>query len=226
MRRILDKLYEIIPAYSLFPLVFSFTFNMFVYVGSRMIAGEWHHYNIESSLDRLIPFWPPAAVIYLGCYLFWAVNYILIARQDREEVCRLFSADFLSRIVCLLFFLLIPTTNTRPTVEADGFWNQVMTLVYSIDAADNLFPSIHCLVSWFCYIGIRGKKEFPAWYRGCSLVMAVLICLSTVLTKQHVLVDVAGGVLLAELCFWAGKKPMVYGVYEKVLDRIHVGGNK
>ena len=58
MRRILDKLYEIIPAYSLFPLVFSFTFNMFVYVGSRMIAGEWHHYNIESSLDRLIPFWP------------------------------------------------------------------------------------------------------------------------------------------------------------------------
>ena len=54
MRRILDKLYEIIPAYSLFPLVFSFTFNMFVYVGSRMIAGEWHHYNIESSLDRLI----------------------------------------------------------------------------------------------------------------------------------------------------------------------------
>lgn len=128
---------------------------------------------------------------------------------------------------CLSVIFFVDSDDKYQTDGRGGwFWNQVMTLVYSIDAADNLFPSIHCLVSWFCYIGIRGKKEFPAWYRGCSLVMAVLICLSTVLTKQHVLVDVAGGVLLAELCFWAGKKPMVYGVYEKVLDRIHVGGNK
>ena len=32
-----------------------------------------------------------------------------------------------------------------------------MRFLYQVDAADNLFPSIHCLTSWFCYIGIRGR---------------------------------------------------------------------
>ena len=63
---------------SIFPLIFAVSFNTLVYVGSRLIAADWHHYNIESSLDRLIPFWAPSVLIYLGCYLFWGVNYILI----------------------------------------------------------------------------------------------------------------------------------------------------
>ena len=96
-----------------------------------------------------------------------------------------------------------------------------MLLVYRIDAADNLFPSIHCLVSWFCYIGIRGRKEIPMWYRGASCVMAVLVCVSTLTTKQHVIIDVAGGVLLAEACYWIAKKPVLFRNYEKVLDFIN-----
>lgn len=208
------------PAYSVYPLLFAVLFNMLVYFGSRCIAGGWHHYNIESPLDRRIPLWAPSVVIYLGCYLFWAANYILIARRDKKEICQFFSADFISRIVCLAFYLLFPTTNTRPLIEPDGFWNRAMLFLYQTDAADNLFPSIHCLVSWFCYIGIRGKKEIPVWYRGFSCIMAIAVCMSTLLTKQHVIIDVAGGILLAELCFWIGKQPAVWGAYKKVLDRL------
>lgn len=211
----------IIPKQHLIPLLFSFTFNMAVYAGARVIAGEWRHYNIESSLDGRIPLWTPSAFIYLGCYLFWIVNYIWMARQEKKEMCRFFAADFISRTVCFVIFLVFPTTNTRPVIQPDGFWNQVMLLVYRIDAADNLFPSIHCLVSWFCYIGIRGRKEIPMWYRGASCVMAVLVCVSTLTTKQHVLIDVAGGVLLAEACYWIAKKTALFRNYEKVLDFIN-----
>lgn len=210
-----------IPKERIVPLVFAFAFNMAVYAGARMIAGDWKHYNIEGPLDRLIPFWAPSAVIYIGCYLFWAVNYMLIAQQEKQDMCRFFTADFLSRLVCFGCFLLFPTTNLRPVVEPDGFWNQVMLLVYRIDAADNLFPSIHCLVSWFCYIGIRGRKEIPMWYRGASCVMAVLVCVSTLTTKQHVIIDVAGGVLLAEACYWIAKNPALFRNYEKVLNFIN-----
>lgn len=212
---------KVIPSYGFFPLVFAFLFNMAVYSGSRIIAKDWHHYNIESYIDRAIPFFAPSVVIYLGCYLFWAVNYILIARQSEKEVCQFFSADFLSRIVCFIFYLAFPTTNVRPVLKADGFWNQVMIFLYRVDAADNLFPSIHCLVSWFCYIGLRGKKDIPAWYRGFSCIMAILVCVSTLLTKQHVVVDVAGGILLAEICFWIGKKATVWKCYEKCLHKIN-----
>ncbi len=92
----------IIPKQHLIPLLFSFTFNMAVYAGARVIAGEWRHYNIESSLDGRIPLWTPSAFIYLGCYLFWIVNYIWMARQEKKEMCRFFAADFISRAVCFV----------------------------------------------------------------------------------------------------------------------------
>lgn len=221
MSKIRKTIAGMIPGYSLFPIILAFLFNTAVYTGARMIAGDWYHYNMESFLDRQIPFWPPAILIYLGCYLFWAVNYILIARQEKEEVYQFFKSDFLSRIICLVFFLALPTTNVRPLVEADGIWNQAMIWLYSVDAADNLFPSIHCLVSWFCYIGIRGKQSVPLWYRGFSCVMALMVCASTLLTKQHVIADVAGGVLLAEVCLYITKRKKDPGFYELIMDKIN-----
>lgn len=221
MRKIWSRLTSVVPAYSIFPLLVALAFNLSVYGITRLIAGEWHHYNIESPIDRMIPFWPPSVIIYFGCYLFWVVNYILMGRQGKKEVCQFFAADFISRVVCMIFYLAFPTTNVRPAVEPAGFWNQAMLFLYRIDAADNLFPSIHCLVSWFCYIGLRGRKDIPAWYRWFSCVMALLVCISTLTTKQHVIVDVIGGVLLAELCLYIGKKPAVWGTYKKFADGVY-----
>lgn len=221
MHKLKEKLFAIIPAEHLFPPVFAFAFNMLVYCGTRVIAGNWYHYNIESPLDKMIPFLPPFALIYLGCYVFWIVNYVLIARLDKKSVCQFFAADFLSRVVCMVIYLAFPTTNVRPQVDLNSFWGQVMAFTYSVDAADNLFPSIHCLVSWFCYIGIRGRKEIPRWYRGASCMIAVLVFISTLTTKQHVIIDVVGGVLLAEICYFIGKRPKVWKMYEKFLDKVN-----
>lgn len=218
LRKILDAF---IPKYARLPLVVAVVVNFSVYGGSRLIAGNWRHYNIEGELDRLIPFWAPSVALYLGCYLFWIVNYILIARQGEKEVYQFFAADFISRMVCLAFYLILPTTNTRPAVEPVGFWNQAVLFLYSIDAADNLFPSIHCLVSWFCYIGIRGQKKVPRWYRITSCALAVLICISTLTTKQHVILDVFGGVFLAEACLYVGKRQAVWETYAKIAGKIH-----
>ena len=211
---------RMLPAYGVFPLVFSFIFNCLVYSGSRMIAGGWYHHNIETGLDRSLPFVPQFLVVYFGCYIFWAVNYILIARQERHRVYQFFTGDFLSRCICLVFFLVYPTTNTRPVITDAGLWNQAALWLYSVDAADNLFPSIHCLVSWFCYLGIRGNQKVPVWYQRVSMVIAVLVFVSTLLTKQHVIADVAGGVILAELCFCIGRKTELYRIYEKFGSRI------
>ena len=218
MKNLLKGLTRILPAYGVFPVIFSFVFNCLVYSGSRMIAGGWYHHNIETGVDRSIPFVPEFLVIYFGCYVFWAVNYILIARQDRRSVYQFFTGDFISRCVCLVSFLAFPTTNTRPVITGGGLWNQAA--LCSIDAADNLFPSIHCLVSWFCYLGIRGRKEIPRWYQSVSMVIAILVFASTLLTKQHVIVDVAGGILLAEFCFFIGRKTDLYRIYERFGSRI------
>ena len=48
------------------------------------------------------------------------------------------------------------------------------------------------------------------------MVIAVLVFASTLLTKQHVI----GGILLAELCFFIGRKTQLYRIYEKLGSRI------
>ena len=192
MKTALRIVTRMLPAYGVFPLVFSFIFNCLVYSGSRMIAGGWYHHNIETGLDRSLPFVPQFLVVYFGCYLFWAVNYILIARQERHRVYQFFTGDFLSRCICLVFFLVYPTTNTRPVITDAGLWNQAALWLYSV----------------------------PVWYQRVSMVIAVLVFVSTLLTKQHVIADVAGGVILAELCFCIGRKTELYRIYEKFGSRI------
>ena len=69
------------------------------------------------------------------------------------------------------------------------------------DLAFNLFPSYHCLISLYCYLGIRKREEVSKGVRIYSLVMTILICLSTVFTKQHYVLDILGGLGISIVCY-------------------------
>ena len=43
-------------------------------------------------------------------------------------------------------------------------------------------------------------KKMPSWYKPFTLVFSLLVFASTVLLKQHLLIDIAGGILVAEVC--------------------------
>lgn len=98
-----------------------------------------------------------------------------------------------------MIYISFPTTNIRSEITTSGIFSDMLRFLYNIDAANNLFPSIHVLVSWYCFIGIRNNDSIPAWYRYFSLFMAIMISISTLTTKQHVIADVIAGVFLAEL---------------------------
>jgi len=201
-------------------LLLAFFCNEAVYLGARRIAHTWPHYDMTTPLDQMIPFLPWTITVYLGCYVFWAANYYLCARQAPAERDRFFCADLLAKLVCFALFLLIPTTNIRPEITGGTIWDSAMALLYRLDRADNLFPSIHCLVSWFCWIGVRHRKDILAWYRRFSLAAATAVCLSTLTTVQHVLADAAGSLLLAELCWYLAARPKVCARYTALLQGI------
>lgn len=198
----MKRIVSMIPERMRLPLIVVLAWDLVVYSGSRLVTRGMIHYNMSLPLDGQIPLIPWTASIYLVCYAFWVVNYILAVRQREPEAFRFVGAELLAKTVSLVFFLLLPTTMIRPAVTGSGFWNDVMRLIYRTDAADNLFPSLHCMISWFCYIGVRKNPEIPRWYRVFSLVFALAVCVSTVTTKQHVLVDIGAGIALAELCYW------------------------
>lgn len=211
----------VIPDYAVFPLLSCVTLNFLVYMGTDLVAKGWKHYDLTLPIDRAVPLVPAFASVYLGCYIFWIVNYILIARQGEEHCIRFATADMMSRLICGAFYLLMPTTNIRPAVTGSGLWETTLLFIYSIDSPTRLFPSIHCLVSWFCYIGIRKQKNVPKAYRIFSCFFALLVCVSTQLTKQHYIVDVIGAILAAEGTYWLAFHTQIYQYPKKLFDWLY-----
>lgn len=214
---------KIIPEDMRIPLLLALVCNTIAYYGSRLLTAGREHYNLSNRLDEQIPFVPWTITIYWGCYLFWVVNYIIGCRQDRERAFRFMSADFLAKLVCLICFLVFPTTNIRPIIEGNSIWDELMRMLYRVDAADNLFPSIHCLTSSFCFIAVRGSEKVSKWYKGVSFLIAAGICISTLTTRQHVLIDVIAGVALSELSWLFVWKSGFSRKYMDVMLKLNAG---
>lgn len=205
------------------PLFLTLACNTITYYGSRLVTTGRTHYDLSNGLDAKIPFVSWTIIIYLGCYLFWAVNYVIGCRQDKEEAFRFLGADLTAKLVCLVIFLVFPTTNTRPVIEGTSVWDEAVRMLYRMDAADNLLPSIHCLTSWFCVIAVRKNPKMPGWYKAFSICMALAICVSTLTTKQHVLIDAAAGIALAEFSYFFVAKSGFSKWYMHIMTRAHKG---
>lgn len=212
---------RVVPRYAFFSVIFCFVFNSLVYTGTQILMKNTKHYDLSTSFDYSVPFVPGWVLIYVVCFAFWAVNYIIITREGHDEWFKFATADYLSRMVCMVFFIIMPTTNIRPEVTGNGLADNIMKFIYMADPATNLFPSIHCLVSWFCYIGIRGRKDIPLCYRGFSCIFAILVFISTQFTKQHYIADVIAGVFIAEVCYFIGKRTNLYKKTSKIFDKIN-----
>ena len=208
---------------SIIPLIFTFCFNSVVYWGAPLLASGMKAHNLSGKTDALVPFIPQFIIIYFGCYIFWVVNYVMIANQGEEHRYRFFTADFYARVVCLICFVFFPTTNTRPELVGHDFWTQAVRFLYILDDPVNLFPSIHCMASAFCCIGIRGRKGIPLWYKGFSIIITILVFISTLALRQHALIDVIGGVLLAEGTWYISQRTDGWRVYQRWTDKVADG---
>ena len=206
--------------YSICALLFALLCNQISFQGSRLVSFWRQHYNFTVPFDSEVPFLSWTILVYVGAFLFWALNLYYISLLEREHSDRLFCADVISKIASFLFFVIIPTTYVRPEITGTTLFDDGMRFIYWIDRGDNLFPSIHCSMSWLCWIGLRGKKNVPLGYRIFSLVFAIAVCISTLTTKQHVFVDTIGGIVLAEISWWAAGKAQICAVYTRFIDRL------
>ena len=211
-----------LPVRGILNILVPFLWNQLMYFGAKIIAGDWIHYDLSLPMDAQIPFVPWTVLIYFSWIVYWlGCDYVLVRySDDAEKTDRFFGADVIVKTICFCIFLALPTTNVRPEITEHGLWDLCMRILYWLDTPDNLFPSIHCLVSWLCWIGIRKNRRLPRGAKVGILVWAVLICIATLTTKQHVIVDVFGGIVLAEVCYGLGGIRVFRECYGKLIDRL------
>jgi len=91
-------------------------------------------------------------------------------------------------------FLLWPLTIVRPDIGLASWSDRLLAALYAADHPVNLFPSLHVSLS-FLFAAAVGHAR-PRW-RLRTLAWAALIAVSTLFTRQHYLVDVIGGAVVA-----------------------------
>ena len=199
MKKIKQILNIILPSYAYIPIIAMLLLNWLVYFGTRFFTTDMHHYSMYTPLDEMIPFVPAFISIYILAYFQWIFGYGIIAKENKEIFMRIVIAELIAKALALVCFIAIPTTIERPEITGTGFWDTLTACVYNSDAPDNLFPSIHCLESWMCFRGAMYLKKPGRWYKYASLVFTLLVFASTVFVKQHVVLDMAGAVIFAEI---------------------------
>lgn len=219
-----QKLFELVPKYAVIPLISMVILNFLVYNGSNFLVGSRFHYSLALKLDSMIPFVSAFISIYLLAFISWIVGYIVIARENKKVCFHYISAEMIAKLICFIIFLIFPTTIVRPEIVSDGVFNFITNFVYWIDEPVSLFPSIHCLESWMCFRGSIPLKKVGLIYKVVMFIGALLVFLSTVFVKQHVIVDIVGGILVAEIGLFIANKFKTGAKLEAIIKRIEKKG--
>jgi len=144
-------------------------------------------------LDRMIPFLPAAAWLYLSCFVYLGIAGLLVAkRRECWRYCWIMGG---MAFVASLIFLLHPTAvPPRPVVT-----DQPYALVIAADDTGNACPSLHVAFSvfaavvahdWLARFRARRGLRVLAW------IWALAVSLSTIAVRQHLAIDVFWGALL------------------------------
>lgn len=145
--------------------------------------------------EQAIPFLPWMIIPYAssGPLLAWA-----FFKVRRGETLRVFSRRLmLSTIVASLVFAVFPARfpSGRP-VPNDGFLQLAYGLLDASDRPYNQFPSLHITYCILLWLALRPAIASRAW-RATLACWLLLVGASTLLTWQHAVADIAGGIVLA-----------------------------
>lgn len=150
-----------------------------------------HH--IYFDWETKIPFVAPMVWVYasISPLMLLPVFYL-----DVRQLTRLAQQMAMAMLIATLVFFVYPgTTGFEPS--ASSSW--AIEIIRLVDMPYNVFPSLHVALSAIIMFhldtafGMRGRTVLIIW-------MGALIA-SVVLTHQHHLADVAGGLLLAYGCW-------------------------
>lgn len=174
----------------------------------RTVTANYHVIHVR--LDDFIPFKEIFIIPYLLWFLYVAVTVAFLFFSDKEEYYKLciylFSGMTISLIICTFYH---NGTDFRPLLDPnENIFTRMVYRLYATDTPTNVFPSIHVYNSICTHVAIARNeklKNHPI-IQISSFILMVLICMATVFLKQHSIVDVLGGCIMAYVLYY-----VVYG---------------
>ena len=177
-----------------------YLYQSLVYFLSKFTPVSKH--VIGNSIDDRIPFIAFFSVFYVLWYLAIIVIPLILNKYKKSELKKYFWNIIIGVTICGFFYLFYPTTMVRNDVEIKGFFTLVVHIIYFFDQpVMNLFPSMHCLFCFYYIYHMLFNKEIDKRWRIGMIVFSILVILSTLFIKQHVVIDVISAFIISIIVY-------------------------
>lgn len=167
---------------------------LYFYIG-RTIPMERRHL-VWCVLDDYVPFVAAFSVPYVAWYAMQAFTAWHCFRKERKIFRRFIGYILFGYACAIATFLLYPSAIAfRPEITEKDLFSRLVGLVYQMDEPTNVFPSLHVIVSMgvafaLCQTKAYGKPALKVFW----WVIALSISASTVLIKQHSVLDILAAI--------------------------------
>jgi len=142
--------------------------------------------------EKAIP--PMASTVWFYCSDYLYIFVVLAILSDKENLSRTFYGFILLLLICMVVFFVYPTVYDRPGFFYEGLSGQLLKLVHSLDTPNNCCPSVHVGATFLCCFAFIYEKRR---YLPIFIIWALIISISTLTLKQHYVLDIIWGFLLA-----------------------------
>lgn len=160
-----------------------------------------NYHLIHHKLDDIIPFAPIFSVPYYIWYFYVPGLLLIMGLTNKKGFYFQLIPIYIGIIVSCTLFLIYPSAvDFRPTVtQATNPFLWLCKQLFEFDRPINVFPSLHCFEAACLHLtsftlGPWKKKKV---LRILSAITSILICMSTVFIKQHSIIDLVAGVIMA-----------------------------
>ena len=173
----------------------------FFYLEQRTGAVHQIHFGI----DAYIPFCEVFIIPYLMWFGYVAFTVCFLCVRDQEESEKLVAFLMAGMTIFIVVSAVYPNGHhLRPVVfPRDNVFTRMIAVLYASDTPTNVLPSIHVYNSIAIMIAVWRRKCFKGrrLITGFMLALGVSIIFSTVLIKQHSMIDVLLAFILSGLMY-------------------------
>ncbi|WP_237691087.1 phosphatase PAP2 family protein [Paenibacillus caui] len=158
-------------------------------------------YSLVTEVDRAIPFIKFFALPY-GVWIFYIYACLVyFFFRDRTSYYRSLLLYTVCALTCYAIYTVFQTTVPRPEVTGNDVFSQLVRFIYHRDQPYNCFPSIHVFSSYMVMRMILTSPARNRWNASLISTMSLLIIVSTLFMKQHVILDAISGIAIVEF-YW------------------------
>ena len=155
----------------------------------------------ETWIDAYIPFLDIFVIPYMMWFAYIVLGFCYFLLNDVEGFYRTCFYIFAGMYVCLIIYTLFPNAQgLRVNLDLNEPLQRLLSIVYSVDTSTNVCPSIHVYNSVMMLVSLCKNDTFQksSLWKILIGILTILICLSTIFTKQHAFIDIIYALML---CF-------------------------